>query len=315
MQPWRTPSPVWNQSVVPCPVLTVAFWPAYRFLRRQVRWSGIPSSLRIFQFVVIHKVKGFGIVNEAEIDVFLEFPCFSNIQNYPYYFFFGNESLSWAHTQGGEGLRSVPGGSVSTYIAWKSSVRKTCSFTFKYSSHRVCHYGLIGIYFGLGYDLVLRSLFPCSPCASLGHCELFAGVSGAPCHAPGLLFIQHFLTVWCTVCSRLVFCFPCCVCSVTQSCLTLCNPMDCSPPGSSVHGISQARTLAWVAISSSIPFPCKDWTCFSFVPCIAGSFCTTELSGKPFFFPCSSPRITHVSKEPWFLLLYCMIPTVLENST
>ena len=57
-------------------------------------WSGIPISLRIFQFVVIHKVKGFGIVNEAEIDVFLEFPCFSNIQNYPYYFFFGNESLS-----------------------------------------------------------------------------------------------------------------------------------------------------------------------------------------------------------------------------
>ena len=36
-----------------------------------------------------------------------------------------------------------------------------------------------------------------------------------------------------------------------QSCLTLCDPMDCSPPGSSVHGIFQARTLEWVAISSS----------------------------------------------------------------
>ena len=35
-----------------------------------------------------------------------------------------------------------------------------------------------------------------------------------------------------------------------QSCLTLCDPMDCSPPGSSVHGISQARILQWVAISS-----------------------------------------------------------------
>ena len=34
--------PIWNQSVVPCPVLTVASWPAYRFLKRQVRWSGIP---------------------------------------------------------------------------------------------------------------------------------------------------------------------------------------------------------------------------------------------------------------------------------
>ena len=35
-------------------------------------------------------------------------------------------------------------------------------------------------------------------------------------------------------------------CPVTQSCLTLCEPMDCSPPGSSVHGISQARILQWV---------------------------------------------------------------------
>ena len=36
-----------------------------------------------------------------------------------------------------------------------------------------------------------------------------------------------------------------------QSCLILCNPMDCSPPGSSVHGILQARILAQIAISSS----------------------------------------------------------------
>ena len=47
IQPWRTPFPLWNQSVVPCPVLTVASWPAYRFLKRQVRWSGIPISFRI----------------------------------------------------------------------------------------------------------------------------------------------------------------------------------------------------------------------------------------------------------------------------
>ena len=54
IQPWCTPFPIWNQSVVPCPILTVAFCPAYRFLRRQVRWSGISISWRIFQFVVIH---------------------------------------------------------------------------------------------------------------------------------------------------------------------------------------------------------------------------------------------------------------------
>ena len=43
-----------------------------------------------------------------------------------------------------------------------------------------------------------------------------------------------------------------CVCTKSlQLCLTLCNPMDCSPLGSSVHGIFQARILEWVAISSS----------------------------------------------------------------
>ena len=41
-----------------------------------MRWSGIPISLRIFQFVMIHTVKGFSVVNETEIDVFLKFPCF-----------------------------------------------------------------------------------------------------------------------------------------------------------------------------------------------------------------------------------------------
>ena len=38
---------------------------------------------------------------------------------------------------------------------------------------------------------------------------------------------------------------------VAQSCLTVCDPVDCSPPGSSIHGILQARILAWVAISFS----------------------------------------------------------------
>ena len=75
IQPWHTLFPIWNQSVVPCSVLTVASWPAYRFLKRQIRWSGIPISLRIFQFVMIHTVKGFGTDNKAEIDVFLELSC------------------------------------------------------------------------------------------------------------------------------------------------------------------------------------------------------------------------------------------------
>ena len=43
----------------------------------------------------------------------------------------------------------------------------------------------------------------------------------------------------------------CVLCLVNQSCLTLCHPIDCSPPGSSVHGILQARILEWVAMPSS----------------------------------------------------------------
>ena len=61
-----------------------------------------------------------------------------------------------------------------------------------------------------------------------------------------------------------------------------CDPMDCSPPGSSVHGISQARIQAMVAISSfkgsSQP---KDRTHASCISCTAGRFFTTEPSGKP----------------------------------
>ena len=51
-----------------------------------------------------------------------------------------------------------------------------------------------------------------------------------------------------------------CVCLVTQLCLTLCDPMDYSPPGSSVHGILQARILEWVAIPFSRRiFPTQGW--------------------------------------------------------
>ena len=48
IQPGCTLFPILNQSAVSCKVLTVKSWPAYRFIRRQVRWSGIPISLRIF---------------------------------------------------------------------------------------------------------------------------------------------------------------------------------------------------------------------------------------------------------------------------
>ena len=76
IQPWCTPFTIWNQSVVPRPVLTVASWPVYRLLSRQV--SGLYSYLlkNFPQFVVIHTVKGFGIIKQAEVEVFLELSCF-----------------------------------------------------------------------------------------------------------------------------------------------------------------------------------------------------------------------------------------------
>ena len=79
IQHWCTPYLIWNQSVVPCPVLTVASWPAHRFLKKQLRWSGIPISWRIFQFVLIYTVKGFSIVNEADF-IFWYSLAFSMIQ-------------------------------------------------------------------------------------------------------------------------------------------------------------------------------------------------------------------------------------------
>ena len=77
---------------------------------------------------------------------------------------------------------------------------------------------------------------------------------------------------------------------VAQSCLTLCDPMDYSPPGSSVHGILQARILEWVAISfsrgSSQP---RDQTGIS---CIVDSFFTIWTTGEAF-------KIT-IMRKIWF---------------
>ena len=76
IQPWHTPFPILNQSSVPCSVLTLCSWLSYRFLMRQAWWSGVPISLRIFHFVLIHTKALFSIVNEAEVDVFLELSLF-----------------------------------------------------------------------------------------------------------------------------------------------------------------------------------------------------------------------------------------------
>ena len=78
--------------------------------------------------------------------------------------------------------------------------------------------------------------------------------------------------------------FPCAVlCFVPQSCPTLCDPMDCSPPGSSVHGILQARILEWVAMPSSRgSSQPRDLTGVS---CIAGRFFASRVTREALLSP------------------------------
>ena len=94
--------------------------------------------------------------------------------------------------------------------------------------------------------------------------------------------------------------------SVAQSCPTLWDPMDCSPPGSSIHEIFQARILEWVAISFSRgSFQSRDWTGVS---CIAGK-CFYHLSHQ------GSPIYCY---RQWFIYMwfYCAVknlPAVQET--
>ena len=67
---------------------------------------------------------------------------------------------------------------------------------------------------------------------------------------------------------------------VAKLCPTLCDPMNCSPTGSSVHGISQAKILEWIAMSF---FRRNLWTRNEpLSPALVGRFFTTETPGKPY---------------------------------
>ena len=76
------------------------------------------------------------------------------------------------------------------------------------------------------------------------------------------------------LCSLLLVGFCLLFCLVAKSCLTIFDPMDCSPPGSTIHGIPQARILEQVAISSSRDRPDSGSEPMS--PALAGGFFTTE---------------------------------------
>ena len=74
--------------------------------------------------------------------------------------------------------------------------------------------------------------------------------------------------IWCHVCML-----------AAQSCLTACDPMDCSPPGSSIHGIFQVRILEWLAISFSRDLPHPGIELAS--PTLQADSLPTEPQGKP----------------------------------
>ena len=85
-----------------------------------------------------------------------------------------------------------------------------------------------------------------------------------------------------------------CVCVCAQSCPTLCDPMDCSLSGSSVHGILHAKILEWVAMPSSRGSSRRrDGT---HVSCISGEFFTAEPPRKHI------PEITSLQFQPKTLL-------------
>ena len=81
-------------------VITVASWSAYRFLRGQVRWSGIPISLGIFHSLLWSTVKDFSVVNETEVDVYPELSCISIIQQILAIWFLVLPFLNQSYTSG-----------------------------------------------------------------------------------------------------------------------------------------------------------------------------------------------------------------------
>ena len=114
-------------------------------------------------------------------------------------------------------------------------------------------------------------------CSSTGILSLVAlNIFNLPWFFRGLIMFRYVF-IWVSPILSLFSFFKLCACSVAQLCLTFYDPMDCNPPGSSVHGIFQAKILEWVAMPSSRdlfnpeiePVPLMS-------PTLAGGFSTTS---------------------------------------
>ena len=126
-------------SIVPCPVLTVASWPAYRFLKRQVRLSSIPICSRIFHSL-LWSTQRFGIVNKAEVDGFMERSCFF-----------------YDPTDVGNLISGSSAFSKSSLNIWKFSVHMLLKLSFENFEHYIasmwdeCNCAVVGIFFRIAF--------------------------------------------------------------------------------------------------------------------------------------------------------------------
>ena len=157
----------------------------------------------------------------------------------------------------------------------------------------------------------LRQKKMCTECVCM--CWMFADISKLWCQIWAISQVTFLLVVafrgnWMSKCiSNTIHCV--CILSL-QSCLTLCNPMKCSLPGSSVHGILQTRVLEWVAIPfSRVSSGLRDRILVSW---IAGRFFTIWAPGKPKFKRKAANSLIRIRSWDWTRLLELFI-TKLEN--
>ena len=259
------------------------------------------------QFVVIHTIKGFGIVNKAERDVFLELSCFFDDPVDVGILTSGSSAFSKTSLNIRKFTVHIllkPG--LENFEHYFTSVWDECSCAIVWvffgiaflcdNKHRtfsllsLCVLGLVGrgsrghwIVEVVIIFIVLTILYY----DNLTHCLLNKIV-----RCMNMLSFFHYSDTYVT-CAQLY--------------LTLCHLMDCSLPGSSVHKILQARILEWVAISfsrgSSWP---RDWTCISWVSSLQKGSLPAKLSGWPRLstIPCLLNKIVGFVTTLWLFQYY-----------
>ena len=164
-----------------------------------------------------YTVKGFSVVSEAKVDIFLEFSCFYYDPRYIDSLISGSSAFS-----------------KSSLNIWSSQFMYCWSVAW-----RICSITLLAC----AAAAVAKSLQSCP--------TLCNPIDGSPPGSPVPGILQAGTLEWLAI--SLLQCMKVkSEIEVAQSCLTLSDPMDCSLPGSSVHGIFQARVLEWGAIAFSL---------------------------------------------------------------